>query len=411
MHRGSSMLTSWVALLVATAGCGGGGPSLTTSPPPPPPPPPPPAPSLQSIDLSPTAIQLSSGASQQFVSTARWSDGSATPGDVFYYATGGTITALGLYVAGPSPGAYSVIAADKTTGKADTSSVTVGAPSGSYTPEYADDFSAYADDGALRAAYTSGGRRIWNFGGIDWSKVNLVADPVFGKALRTTQQQQTPFFDLVNAPNGLPGAVQRTEVTFTKGALSGVWVRFYVRFDAPAGHPYGWRTKSPNDPSPFGGAYKVFFLHWSAPYSERGAIVFSNTSRLDAQFYVTGLAKVTEGALPGSGSSQGLTKGDGTEWRDGQWYEMIYHYKRLGNNIAQAGAWVRRYTANGQVNPGPYRWWMGQAQFVGQPPTASAMELGGNKNHGNEFDQYVIWGPWQVVDADKFANPFGVPMN
>jgi len=316
-------------------------------------------------------------------------------------------------VAGPSPGAYSLIAADKQTGRADTSAIAIGAPTGtSYTTEYADDYSAYADDAALQTAYSSNGRRIWNFGGIDWSKVNLVPDPVFGKALRTTHQKQTPFFDLVNAPSGLPGAVQRVEVKFTKGPMAAVWVRFFVRFDAPAGHPYGWRTKSPNDPSPFGGSYKVFFLHWSSPYSERGSLVYTNTFRLDAEFYVAGLAKLSEGPLPGSGGAHDLTNSSrGAEWTDGQWYEMIYLYKRVGGNTARAGAWVRRYTQNGRVSPAPFRWWMGEASFVSAPPTASSFELGGNKNHGNEFDQYVIWGPWEVVDADKFPNPWGVPGN
>lgn len=277
-------------------------------------------------------------------------------------------------------------------------------------PDYADDFSRYRNDEEFRRAYSGKGRRVWNFGGVDWAAIEVVDDPVFGKALRTTQQRQAPFFDLAKAPQGKPGAVQRTEIRFNKGPLSGVWVRFYVRFAVPPGHPYGWRTKAPSDPSPHGGAYKIFFLHWDRPYRERGAITYSNSTRLDAQFYVTGLKKVRETRLPGSGTAQGLSEGGGAEWRSGEWLEMTYYYQRRGGNVARAGAWVRRYSSDGRVSPGPYRWWLSESEFAGPPPFAASMELGGNKNHGNEFDQYVIWGPWRVVDAERNPNPFGVPM-
>ena len=87
-----------------------------------------PAATLTSITLAPTSVSLSAGQSLQFSVVGHLSDGTITPDvPVAYSATGGSISVTGFYVAGSSGGTYRVIATAQG-GMADTSSVTITAP-------------------------------------------------------------------------------------------------------------------------------------------------------------------------------------------------------------------------------------------------------------------------------------------
>jgi hypothetical protein len=85
------------------------------------------APALQAVDLSPAAVTLNPGATQQFQVLGRLSNGSTTPVTVSYSATGGTMSGS-TYTAGSTPGTYRVIATETATGLADTSSITIVNP-------------------------------------------------------------------------------------------------------------------------------------------------------------------------------------------------------------------------------------------------------------------------------------------
>jgi hypothetical protein len=85
--------------------------------------------SVEQVVLTPATISLTSGSTQQFLATARLSDGSTAPVAVTYNVTGGTVTDAGLYTAGTTVGSYRVIAA-AAGGKADTSAVTITAATG-----------------------------------------------------------------------------------------------------------------------------------------------------------------------------------------------------------------------------------------------------------------------------------------
>ncbi len=82
-------------------------------------------PTLTQLVLTPASITLAPGGTSQFAVSGTWSDGSTTVPAVTYSATGGTITAGGVYTAGASPGAYRVIATQQGGTNADTSAVTV----------------------------------------------------------------------------------------------------------------------------------------------------------------------------------------------------------------------------------------------------------------------------------------------
>lgn len=88
----------------------------------------PPAPTLTQLVLNPSAVTVASGATQQFVVSASWSDGSSMVPPVGYTATGGTVTAGGLYTAGSTTGAYRVIVTQQGGTKADTSAITISPP-------------------------------------------------------------------------------------------------------------------------------------------------------------------------------------------------------------------------------------------------------------------------------------------
>ena len=87
-----------------------------------------PVPTLQAVVLTPASVTLQSGATQQFAVSGRMSDGSTTPVNVTYSATGGTITSSGNYTAGSVAGSYRVIATQNGGTLADTSTVSVTTP-------------------------------------------------------------------------------------------------------------------------------------------------------------------------------------------------------------------------------------------------------------------------------------------
>ncbi len=82
------------------------------------------APTLQKVNVTPATVSLAAGGTQQFASNGRYSDGSTLALPVTWTASGGSITAGGLFTAGLVAGSYRVIGTH-TSGLADTSAVTV----------------------------------------------------------------------------------------------------------------------------------------------------------------------------------------------------------------------------------------------------------------------------------------------
>jgi hypothetical protein len=104
--------------------------TITAAPPPPPPPPPPPL--LEKLTLLPASATLAPSATRQFTAYGRTTAGDSIDVAVVFSATGGTVTAAGLYTAGSTAGSYRVIATSA--GLADTSTITVTKPLGSGPP-------------------------------------------------------------------------------------------------------------------------------------------------------------------------------------------------------------------------------------------------------------------------------------
>jgi hypothetical protein len=122
--RGGTLLTG--ILLAALCGCGygsfpsatavggsGGTPTIPASS------------TLVRLVILPASATLAPGGTAQFRVSGTYADSSTGAPAAVYSATGGTITASGLYTAGAAPGAFSAIATQQGGSLADTAAVTV----------------------------------------------------------------------------------------------------------------------------------------------------------------------------------------------------------------------------------------------------------------------------------------------
>lgn len=83
---------------------------------------------LLQLALKPAALTLAPGEVVQLTASGTWSDGSSINPAVSYTATGGAITAEGVYTAGTVPGAYRIVASHEEGTQADTSNITITKP-------------------------------------------------------------------------------------------------------------------------------------------------------------------------------------------------------------------------------------------------------------------------------------------
>jgi hypothetical protein len=83
------------------------------------------APTVAAVTLSPTAAALPVGGSQRFTAVGKAADGTTVAIGLQYAATGGSMSPEGVYQAGRTAGTFRVIAKDTSSGKADTSAVTI----------------------------------------------------------------------------------------------------------------------------------------------------------------------------------------------------------------------------------------------------------------------------------------------
>ena len=75
--------------------------------------------------LTPASLTLNRGQTHQFSVSESWSDSTVSSPAASYFATGGSISAAGLYTAGEAPGTYHVIAVRAGYSEADTSLVVI----------------------------------------------------------------------------------------------------------------------------------------------------------------------------------------------------------------------------------------------------------------------------------------------
>ena len=113
-----STITPRVVAAVLLAGCAAPTPTGNLDP----------AATLSAVELTPPSASLGTGDSVEFQAIGRMSDGSASAVPLTWSATGGSVTAGGMYHAGGSAGTYLVIAATSDGAHADTAQVTIMPP-------------------------------------------------------------------------------------------------------------------------------------------------------------------------------------------------------------------------------------------------------------------------------------------
>ena len=104
-------------------------------------------PVLAQVIIAPSTAVLAVGGTQQFAAFGRMSNGDSVAFAVTYAATGGTISAAGLYTAGQTAGGFRVIASDSSGTFADTASVSIVTASGGTVFVGAGDISDCGNDG------------------------------------------------------------------------------------------------------------------------------------------------------------------------------------------------------------------------------------------------------------------------
>jgi len=129
-------------------------------------------PTLTKMTMTPATASLQTGATQQFAVSGVWSNGATTAPTVNYTATGGTITAGGLYTAGGTAGTFRVIAVQQGGTLADTSSVTLTAPAPTLTKMTMTPATASLQSGGTQQFAVSG---LWSNGATTTPAVNYTA--------------------------------------------------------------------------------------------------------------------------------------------------------------------------------------------------------------------------------------------
>jgi hypothetical protein len=125
------------------------------------------------MTMAPATASLQIGATQSFSVSGVWSDGGKTAPTVSYAATGGTITAAGLYTAGGTAGAFHVIAVQQGGALADTSAVTVtAAPAATLTHMTLAPATVSLQTAGTQSFSVSG---VWSDGGTTVPAVNYTA--------------------------------------------------------------------------------------------------------------------------------------------------------------------------------------------------------------------------------------------
>ena len=182
-----------------------------------------PAPTLTAVELTPATVTLNTGVTQQFTTVGRMSDGSTSAVSVTYTATGGSITAGGLYTAGSTAGTFRVIAVRQGDTKADTSSITITVPAPTLTAVEVSPTTATVAAGTTQQ-FTALGRMSDNSTSsiaVNWS---ATGGTVSGTGLYTAGATAGAFRVIAVQQGGTKADTANVTVTVTAPTLSAVEV-------------------------------------------------------------------------------------------------------------------------------------------------------------------------------------------
>ena len=334
----------------------------------------PPVPALQGLTITPASATLLTGGTQQFVARAQMSNGATPPVSATYTASGGSISAAGLYTAPVTAGSYTVTASYN--GYTATASVTVNAPpTTGYSTVAGNDWSAYKNLAQLQSANLF----AWGHGQNVYSAISLVSDPLYGQVVRLTQPAGTTATPTLGKT--LPAS------------LAKAWLRYRIRFSP------GWRIDGAN----VGAAtYGLAEMRW------QGYAGMSAMSLLGNAYVINFNVRASSGLLPYTESQLGAPDLGvvTTEWSAGEWWEYAMYYEQTSATTARMHYWRRKLTSSGQ--PGSSWVYSGLSVAGNATPLVRAINIGLSKSKQTPTAQYIDLGPWEVVDGSKHPNPWGL---
>lgn len=446
------------AVIRATSGAVSDTTTVTVTAPPPPPV------TLQSLTLSPATVTVQVNATQQFVTTAAWTDGSTVlPGDLAYsiVSGAGVIDSSGLFTAGGSAGTTVVQVASAANSQSDTSTITVNT-TGAPPTLFSEDWSGYANDTELAAAWSGGG--LWNrnlsayFGGYSsiWAAMGngsnwraeayklITTDPVY-RCVRMGQWGHDLYTFTASNTNSTPTGV--VTAVSPNGAIPKCWVHRRIRFNTELTKPTGYTSISgpggftsantgwDNDNSAAftNNAWKCtedLFLTRNSWASGQGfiRIVLSNgtggngfrfTDNIPAGATTTLLSPSAVGiGVDGGRTALGCVRPFALPVNAGSvddgWYDMVEYFNRLSSTECIVGFAVRRtHDGNGNAislntQEGYWRTVFTRVQGVTPPDGLHTFWGGQNTNHTFDTSQFVFWGPMDIYDAGSVADPLGI---
>ena len=340
----------------------------------------PPAPTLQGLTITPTSATLLTGGTQQFNAHAQMSDGSTPTVTATYTASGGSVSAAGLYTAPATAGSYTVTASYS--GRTATANVTVTAPptlpppTSGYSAEVGDDWRSYTSVAQLQT------RNLFSWGHSQsvYTAVSLVSDPLFGQVVRLTQPAGTTATPTLGKT--LPSS------------LAKAWLRYRVRFSP------GWRIDGANTGA---ATYGLADMRWAgnAGMSAMSLLGSSYAINFNVRSSAGTYVRYTETQL-GAADLGGVT----TEWSAGEWWEYAMYYEQTSATTARMHYWRRKLTSSGQ--PGSNWVYAGLSISGASTPLVRAINIALTKSKVTPATQYVDLGPWEVVDGSKYPNPWGL---
>ncbi|MHB1297851.1 MAG: Ig-like domain-containing protein [Gemmatimonadaceae bacterium] len=183
---------------------------------------------LQSLVLTPASVTLASGATRQFSVSGVWSDGATTAPAVTYSATGGTISATGLYSAGQTAGTYRVIAVQQGGTRADTSVVTITAVTPAAVASVTvDPSSASVSSGSSRqftATMRDAGGNVLPGRTVSWNSTNVSVATVSGSGMVTGVNAGTASIRATSEGISAAATVTVPSVTLPPPPATGAWL-------------------------------------------------------------------------------------------------------------------------------------------------------------------------------------------
>lgn len=276
-------------------------------------------PQLTSLTVSPKTASLNAGATQQFAVSALWNTGATTVPPVTWSATGGSVSATGLYTAPATAGTYRVIVAHTNGTVRDTAVVTVSAPvtaPAASAPFFSDNFDNGQRNNASGFAWGGGSAAVTvsdvnSFSGTHSLRFSYAATPTGGDA--------------------------NAEQRFDMGRyLSEVWIEYMIFIPSNFKH----RNDSPSN--------NKFLMLWRDTYSDvtggtwrigmeyvRRDDFSSNlrfmSSRWDVNSWTDG------GAWPTPAPQNGTPFIGAGPLQLGAWNRVRFHVKAASSRVAEDG--------------------------------------------------------------------------